>query len=139
MPISLLHPDTTDIFYETTPDDDEVLIAGSDDDYDEIQRAAKQRRVEEYGQRYLRGERLFIQTAGLRGPFEGKWRNPWRRVKDTKHTGNGSKEVLHASIRKTSLVLRMSFQATGQAQAGSPDKPSRQPPHKFQRESTRVH
>lgn len=64
-------PPTDDIAY------DELL--GSDDELDEAGRAAKRRRVERLAESYLRGSQLFIFSASLRGPFEGDWKNPWRR------------------------------------------------------------
>lgn len=49
-------------------------------------RAAKKRRIEANAHAYLRGEGLFILSAGLRGPFDNGWRNPWApRVKNTIH------------------------------------------------------
>ncbi|KAF1837229.1 hypothetical protein BDW02DRAFT_173753 [Decorospora gaudefroyi] len=41
------------------------------------QRAAKRRRVEAIASRYLHGRAPLILTAGLRGPFNTGWKNPW--------------------------------------------------------------
>jgi len=41
------------------------------------ERAAKRRRIEAHAENYLRGGEIHIQSAALRGPFEG-WKNPWR-------------------------------------------------------------
>lgn len=72
---------------ETPPE--EILCPGSDQeyDYDDEKRAKKKLRVEILGRQYLEGRPLFIQSAGLRGPFEEGWVNPWagskrRRVTD---------------------------------------------------------
>lgn len=43
----------------------------------EKRRAAKRRRIERNAHAYLRGEGLFILTAGLQGPFDHSWENPW--------------------------------------------------------------
>lgn len=67
-------PPVDDIAY------DELL--GSDDELDEAGRAAKRRRVERLAESYLRGNRLFIFSASLRGPFEGGWKNLWRRERE---------------------------------------------------------
>ena len=40
-------------------------------------RAAKRRRIEAIASRYLRGRAPVIVTAGLRGPFNNDWKNPW--------------------------------------------------------------
>jgi hypothetical protein len=45
------------------------------------QQAAKRRRVEAIASQYLRGRPPVILTAGLRGPFDNGWKNPW-----AKHT-----------------------------------------------------
>lgn len=54
-------------------------LLGSDDELDEAGRAAKRRRVERLAESYLRGNRLLIFSASLRGPFDGDWTNPWRK------------------------------------------------------------
>ncbi|ETN44966.1 uncharacterized protein HMPREF1541_09841 [Cyphellophora europaea CBS 101466] len=46
-------------------------------------RAAKRRRtVRDNAESYLRGDQIFIMTAGLKGPFDGGWNNPWRTKRD---------------------------------------------------------
>jgi hypothetical protein len=49
----------------------------SESDGTEDVRAAKRRRIEKLGEAYLRGDGLFILSAGIRGPLEKGWRNPW--------------------------------------------------------------
>jgi hypothetical protein len=41
------------------------------------QQAAKRRRIEAIASQYLRGRPPVIITAGLRGPFNNGWKNPW--------------------------------------------------------------
>ena len=43
-------------------------------------RAAKRRRIEMNAHAYLRGEGIFIMTAGLKGPFGADWQNPWAKT-----------------------------------------------------------
>ncbi|OCT45272.1 hypothetical protein CLCR_05583 [Cladophialophora carrionii] len=47
----------------------------------EEQGAAKRRRIEAHATGYLRGQPVFILTAGLRGPFGDGWQNPWAKQK----------------------------------------------------------
>jgi len=55
----------------------DVLCAGSDSEDSPAEIAAKRKRYEECGQRYMRGQMLVLQSASLKGPLEG-WANPWR-------------------------------------------------------------
>ena len=73
---------TSPLYYEplyTAPED--VLYPGSDEEATPDEREKKGLRVEIQGQQYLNGRPLFIQSAGLRGPFEKGWVNPWRSKK----------------------------------------------------------
>jgi hypothetical protein len=45
--------------------------------YDLAQRAAKRRRIEHIATQYLRGRAPLILSAGLKGPFNKNWKNPW--------------------------------------------------------------
>jgi hypothetical protein len=56
----------------------------SESDGTEDVRAAKRRRIEKLGEAYLRGDGLFILSAGIRGPLEKGWRNPWAKKKSRK-------------------------------------------------------
>lgn len=56
---------------------EEVLCPGSDDEETLEQHRDKRRRIEALGTRYLQGRGLTILSAGLRGPFEYGWENPW--------------------------------------------------------------
>ena len=53
-------------------------------DNDEGVRAAKRRRVEKLGEAYLRGDGLFILSAGIKGPLGDGWVNPWKKRKRRK-------------------------------------------------------
>ncbi|EER40959.1 conserved hypothetical protein [Histoplasma capsulatum H143] len=54
-------------------------FSDSDDGLDRATRAAKWRKIERLGQDYLEGRPLFILSAGLKGPLENGWVNPWKR------------------------------------------------------------
>ena len=56
---------------------EDVLCTGSDDEETLEGHRDKKRRVEALGKRYLQGRGLVILSAGLRGPFERGWENPW--------------------------------------------------------------
>ena len=60
-----------------TPPED-VLYPGSDEEATPDEREKKRLRVEIQAQQYLNGRPLFILSAGLRGPFEKGWVNPWK-------------------------------------------------------------
>ena len=62
---------------------EDILYPASDNDYSLEWRRNKRRRIEAQGQRYLEGKPLFILSAGLRGPFEAGWVNPYKRRKRT--------------------------------------------------------
>lgn len=73
---------TSPLFYEPlyiSPE--EILYPGSDEEATPDEREQRKLRVEIQGQQYLKGRPLFIQSAGLRGPFEKGWVNPWRSKK----------------------------------------------------------
>ncbi|EXJ56014.1 hypothetical protein A1O7_08945 [Cladophialophora yegresii CBS 114405] len=65
---------------------DTVVIFDKDGGIEESeeQRAAKRRRIEAHATAYLRGQPVFILTAGLRGPFGDGWQNPWSKQKVTR-------------------------------------------------------
>lgn len=73
---------TSPLVYEPlyTPPED-ILYPGSDEEATPDERERKRLRVEIQGQQYLNGRPLFIISAGLRGPFEKGWVNPWRSKK----------------------------------------------------------
>jgi hypothetical protein len=70
-----------DEFY-TCPED--VIAEPSAEYRDPEQQAAKRRRVEAIAAQYLRGRPPVILTAGLRGPFNNGWKNPWAKPKGGK-------------------------------------------------------
>ncbi|KAJ5249951.1 hypothetical protein N7489_000361 [Penicillium chrysogenum] len=65
--------------------DSDDLIA-SDDELDDVARAAKRQRVEKLAQSYLEGRPLLILSASLRGPFNEGWINPWKKTR-TRESG----------------------------------------------------
>jgi len=80
----------------------DVLWPGSDDEADEGERERKRVRIEELGKQYLDGRTLFIQTAGLRGPFDQGWVNPWarekRKIREVNHGSNVIPKGVEAAI-----------------------------------------
>ena len=60
---------------------EDILYPASDNDFPAEWQRSKRRRIEAQGQRYLEGKPLFILSAGLRGPFEAGWVNPYKRKK----------------------------------------------------------
>ncbi|KAJ0424871.1 hypothetical protein BJY00DRAFT_275446 [Aspergillus carlsbadensis] len=58
---------------------DDYDLACSDDELDERQRSARRRKIEKLGEAYLQGRSLFILSAGLRGPLDKGWNNPWKK------------------------------------------------------------
>ena len=78
---------------ETPPED--ILCPGSDQeyDYDDDKHAKKKLRVEVLGKQYLEGRPLFIQSAGLRGPFGEGWVNPWAREKRKRGTDDTKRRL----------------------------------------------
>ncbi|KAH8731132.1 hypothetical protein GQ44DRAFT_736237 [Phaeosphaeriaceae sp. PMI808] len=63
------------------------------------EKAAKRQRVEKIALQYLQGKRPVILSAGLRGPFNHDWNNPWVETKQKKRS-NASKES-SADSRRT--------------------------------------
>lgn len=90
----------------------EIYLDDSSSSEDEDRRTAKRRRIEQLGERYLRGYGLEISTARIRGPLGENWKNPWRKIKrkaaveqETKDTkGPLSKEVPE-TVHKADPVL----------------------------------
>lgn len=97
-PVSPLHYEPiSPLHHETYLDE-----SSSSDDGDP--RDAKRRRIEELGQRYLRGYGLFISTAQIKGPLGKDWENPWSRksrkgiFQEIKHHG---KEIVAKEVPET--------------------------------------
>ncbi|OJD28292.1 hypothetical protein ACJ73_00314 [Blastomyces percursus] len=75
---------TTPLHFETLSALPSELLSeftDSDDGLDDAAQAAKRRKIEKLGQDYLEGRPLFILSAGLRGPLDNGWVNPWKRNK----------------------------------------------------------
>lgn len=82
-------------------------------DFTPQERAAKRRRVEAVATHYLRGKPPVILTAGLKGPFNNGWTNPWettqlpRKTSDKgRHTVDGRSQVIDKAIPKGKGLAR---------------------------------
>ncbi|KAJ5952852.1 uncharacterized protein N7479_011265 [Penicillium vulpinum] len=84
---------------ELDPDD----LFASDDELDDIARAAKRQRIEKLAESHLQGKPLFILSASLRGPLNDGWKNPWK--KNRTHGAGTSARIL--SNRKTNIPERV--------------------------------
>lgn len=62
---------------------EDILYPASDNEFSLEWRRNKRRRIEAQGKSYLEGKPLLIMSAGLRGPFEAGWVNPYKRRKRT--------------------------------------------------------
>ena len=84
---------------------DFVVLGSSDEEGPELQ-LRKKRKRELLGQEYLRGRPPTILTAGLRGPFDNGWKNPWTKKKnDTKRS---EKIVVGVSETRKATTTRRS-------------------------------
>ncbi|OQE86044.1 hypothetical protein PENNAL_c0022G10852 [Penicillium nalgiovense] len=79
-------------------DSDDLLA--SDDELDDVARAAKRQRVEKLAESYLQGRPLLILSASLRGPFNEGWVNPWKNNR-TRASGGP------ARVRQTNVPERV--------------------------------
>ena len=84
---------------------EDVLLAGSDEEETPEEHRNKRRRVESLAKQYLEGKGLFILTAGLRGPLNEGWVNPWA----SKSSGSKTKQ-----IRRISEVAKRSVEDSTQ-------------------------
>ena len=62
----------------------DVYLSASSDEDDEPTRKAKKARREKAASDYLHYGTLPIMTARLFGPFDSRWRNPWKKKKSRK-------------------------------------------------------
>ncbi|KAG8527785.1 uncharacterized protein KY384_007939 [Bacidia gigantensis] len=67
---------------------EDILCPGSDEELSEQERAMKRRRVVQRGEEYLAGHAPFMMTAGLNGPFDNSWENPWAKKRSEGKTVN---------------------------------------------------
>lgn len=58
---------------------DTDALLGSDDELDDAASAAQRQRIEKIAESYLQGKPLFILSAGLKGPLDEEWKNPWEK------------------------------------------------------------
>ncbi|KAJ5348870.1 uncharacterized protein N7506_002123 [Penicillium brevicompactum] len=79
---------------------DTDALLGSDDELDDAASAAQRQRIEKLAESYLQGKPLFILSAGLKGPLDEEWKNPWeKRRKRGKATSGLQPEKANAPER----------------------------------------
>lgn len=90
MVLTFIKRPTSPVSYENAPQSvEDVICPGSDDEESsDERREKKRRRIEAFATQYLQGRALLIQTAGLKGPFESGWRNPWARQTKAYYTND---------------------------------------------------
>ena len=97
--------------YHFHPQD--VIYASSSTSSDDDVRAIKRRRIEKLGEQYLRGDGLHILSAGLKGPFDKGWKNPWAKQKrDVKSTVLEIPETARPPVRKVQAQKIVPAKAT---------------------------
>ncbi|KAJ5537224.1 hypothetical protein N7513_010410 [Penicillium frequentans] len=74
-------------------------LLGSDDELDDLARAAKRQRIERLAEAYLRGRPLFIASAALRGPFDEGWKNPWKKKRKVLTKSDTRLSVTDSGVR----------------------------------------
>ena len=74
-------------------------LLGSDDELDDVTRAAKCQRIERLAEAYLRGRPLFIASAALRGPFDEGWKNPWKKKRKVLTKSDANLGVTESRVR----------------------------------------
>jgi hypothetical protein len=74
---------------DTAPTD--AYDVSSDEHYDPARRAAKRRRIERIANQYLHEKTPLILSAGLKGPFNTGWKNPWAKKSRSNDTAPGPK------------------------------------------------
>ncbi|MCJ1469634.1 hypothetical protein MMC07_008270 [Pseudocyphellaria aurata] len=91
---------------------EDIVCLGSDDEKSVEEHRDKRRRIEFQAQQYLQGRPLFILSAGLRGPLNDTWVNPWAKKKrrngdDKRRSRATSKEIInsHSWKRNAEAVL----------------------------------
>ncbi|KAH7080258.1 hypothetical protein BKA63DRAFT_406902 [Paraphoma chrysanthemicola] len=112
----LLHPHLKrgldlDDFHIDPEDIIEDVPRGALDPEEQI---AKRRRIERIAAQCLRGRRPVILAAGLRGPFDEGWKNPWAKAK--KCTRRHSKEGDSTKDNKTRTEAEKVSNGIGHAQ-----------------------
>ncbi|KAJ5584939.1 uncharacterized protein N7459_004739 [Penicillium hispanicum] len=101
-------PLTLETCLAPTPEIDDDNLLGSDDELDDTARAAKWEQIEKLAESYLQGNPLFILSASLRGPFEKKWKNPWKKNRKicTSLDASTTKTKSNNSARGTERVIQ---------------------------------
>jgi hypothetical protein len=84
------------------------------DHCDSDEQAAKRQRIEKIAAQYLQGKVPVILSAGLRGPFDNGWKNPWSKAKKPKRKSS-DKESSESSYR-SSVGARAAWRRTRPAE-----------------------
>ena len=106
-------PLSAESFY-LEPEDIIYGTSQTSSDDDSSARAAKRRRIEKLGEQYLRGDGLHILSAGLKGPFDKNWKNPWaNRRREPKPAGAEIPETIGKPSKK------LQAQKNGRAKVGN--------------------
>ncbi|PLB41417.1 uncharacterized protein BDW47DRAFT_100111 [Aspergillus candidus] len=79
-------PPSLETCSSSNPDLDTDGILGSDDELDDVARAAQRSRIEKLAGSYAQGAPVYILSASLRGPFEDGWVNPWKKNRRRDYT-----------------------------------------------------
>jgi len=115
-------------FEPLSPSPSEVVTSDSECETDSDSRKAKRRRVEDLGRQYLAGRSLFIQSAGLRGPFDKGWINPWKkpRGRSQRHGSTNGQERLVGQFLTAQVVQSVAGDQPedGSSMAQSQSRPS---------------
>lgn len=83
----------------TDSDQNPYELLGSDDELDDMARAAQRQRIEKLAEAYLRGRPLFIASAALRGPFDEGWKNPWKKKRKLLSKSNPRLSIAESGMR----------------------------------------
>jgi hypothetical protein len=80
---------------------------------DSREQEAKRRRVEKIAAQYLQGHRPTLLSAGLRGPFNNGWKNPWAVEKAKKPKRRPLDKETRTGSHKSSVGRKNGLRGTG--------------------------
>jgi len=82
----------------------EILVADSDSDNDAPVRAAKRRRIEDFGYRYLHSRAPVLLSTSLKRPLGSDWTNPWAKSRDESRRERQIRtSKLHEELRRQNV------------------------------------
>jgi hypothetical protein len=96
-------------------DPKDVIENVSREHIDPEEQAAKRQRIEKIASQYLKGRVPVILSAGLRGPFDNGWKNPWAKPKKAKRKSSDKEDS--GSSHKTVVGVRAGARKTRPAEA----------------------